>query len=125
VRDAGVDLAGAEARNEAAPGWSDVGILFAETKRLRTELERAEGDLAVAVREATTARAVADDVLEQLHGRAVMAVQLGQARYVLAAVEAALAGNEQAVWKVATAQQLIIDAYHVVAAPVQPEETQQ
>jgi len=61
------------------------------------EIDRLEGDLAVAVREATTARAV------------------------LAAVEAALASSEQAVWKVAYAQQHIIDAYHA-AAPVQPEE---
>src|SRR5882757_3929917 len=48
-----------------------------EITRLHTELRRTEGDLAVAVREATKARAV------------------------LAAVEAALAGDEQAVWKVA------------------------
>ena len=76
---------------------SDVAVIVDDLWFVLTELERTEGDLAVAVHEAT------------------------KARTVLAAVEAALASSEQNVWKVAYAQQHIIDAYHV-AAPVQPEE---
>jgi hypothetical protein len=76
------------------------------------EQERTEGDLAVAVQEATEARAafrVARAVRSHDHG-------------LLIAVDAALRADDQAALKVAHAQQLITDAW---AAPVQPEETQQ
>jgi len=69
-----------------------------EIRRLRTELERTEGDLAVAVAEAQ------------------------RTRKLIAAVEADLALDEQAVWKVAYAQQRIIDARAAGALPPQEEQ---